>query len=148
MSTKTNPQSEEPAIRAMIDRFIEGVRAKDPSKLMELYAKDVVLYGMAPPLQEKGIEPLFAASKTWLSSWEGPLEFESTDLKISAGTDVAFSHMLNHVRGKKRDGQPVDMYWRATVCFRKIDNRWFVTHEHLSEPFDMNTLQANLDLKP
>lgn len=148
MSTQANARSEESAIRAMIDRFVEGVRAKDPAMLMKLYAKDIVLYGMAPPLRERGLEPLFAASQAWLSSWEGPLEFDFTDLQISAGADVAFSHMLNHVRGKKRDGETVDMWWRATVCFKKIEGRWFVTHEHLSEPFDMKTFQAQLNLKP
>jgi uncharacterized protein (TIGR02246 family) len=148
MSSSTVKTPEEEAIRSMIDTFTAAVRAKDVPKLMTLYARDVVLYGMAPPLREKGIEAMQRLSEGWLSSWEGPLEFESTDLRISAGSDVAFSHMLNHVRGKKRDGEAVDMWWRVTVGFQKSEGRWFVTHEHISEPFDMQTFKAALDLKP
>ena len=40
------------------------------------------------------------------------------------------------------------MYWRATVCFRKLDGEWTVTHAHTSVPFDMETWRAALDLEP
>jgi len=42
----------------------------------------------------------------------------------------------------------VDMWWRATNCFRKIDGKWVVAHGHSSEPFDMESGKALLDLKP
>jgi hypothetical protein len=29
------------------------------------------------------------------------------------------------------------MWWRTTICFRKIDGKWMVTHEHNSVPFDV-----------
>ena len=64
------------------------------------------------------------------------------------GDDVAFSHSLNHVSATTKDGQRLDMYWRATVCFRKLDGSWTVTHTHSSVPFDMETGQASLDLEP
>jgi ketosteroid isomerase-like protein len=40
------------------------------------------------------------------------------------------------------------MFWRATVCFEKLNGQWLVTHEHSSVPFNMETMQASLDLKP
>jgi ketosteroid isomerase-like protein len=40
------------------------------------------------------------------------------------------------------------MYWRATLCFRKIDGQWTVTHTHASVPFEVETGRASLDLKP
>jgi ketosteroid isomerase-like protein len=24
------------------------------------------------------------------------------------------------------------MWWRTTVCFRRIDNKWMITHQHAS----------------
>lgn len=148
MKSTENKGTDEAAIRSMIDDYIAGVREKDVSKLMRLYARDVVTYGMAPPLQEKGIELLEKQSKAWLETWEGPLILEPVDLKISASGDVGYSHMLNRVRGQKKGGDAVDMYWRVTLCFRKNEGRWFVTHDHNSEPFDMTTFKARLDLKP
>ena len=40
------------------------------------------------------------------------------------------------------------MWIRATLCYRKIDGKWMVTHEHVSVPFDPESGQASLDLKP
>jgi ketosteroid isomerase-like protein len=40
------------------------------------------------------------------------------------------------------------MWWRTTVCFRKIDEKWMVTREHNSVPFDPKSGKASLDLKP
>lgn len=36
----------------------------------------------------------------------------------------------------------------ATVCFHKIDEKWMVTHEHNSVPFDAKSGKASLDFKP
>ena len=55
---------------------------------------------------------------------------------------------LNRIIGMKTDGKKIDMYWRATVCCRKIDRKWMVTHEHNSVPFDLESGRASLDLKP
>jgi ketosteroid isomerase-like protein len=32
-------------------------------------------------------------------------------------------------------GPRLDMWWRATICYRKIDGAWLVTHEDASVPF-------------
>jgi ketosteroid isomerase-like protein len=40
------------------------------------------------------------------------------------------------------------MWVRATLCFRKTNGKWVVTHQHLSAPFDPASGQASLDLKP
>jgi hypothetical protein len=40
------------------------------------------------------------------------------------------------------------MWWRATVCYRKIDGKWMITHEHASVPFNVESGKASLDLTP
>lgn len=40
------------------------------------------------------------------------------------------------------------MWWRMTIGYRKIDGTWMVIHEHNSVPFDTETGQASLGLKP
>jgi ketosteroid isomerase-like protein len=40
------------------------------------------------------------------------------------------------------------MWWRATVCYRKLDGQWMITHEHASVPFDAQSGQASLALEP
>ena len=68
--------------------------------------------------------------------------------RIAADEDVGFCHGLHHVNGTRTDGTTLDMWWRATVCFRKLDRKWMVTHAHSSVPFDVNSGRASLDLKP
>ncbi len=47
------------------------------------------------------------------------------------------------------DGEKVDMWLRETLCFRKIDGKWKITHEHESVPFCMDgSFKAAVDLKP
>jgi hypothetical protein len=61
---------------------------------------------------------------------------------------MAFSRSLDHLTGTRTDGEKTDVWVRATVCFRKIDGQWKVTHEHISVPFDMETFKASVHLKP
>jgi ketosteroid isomerase-like protein len=62
---------------------------------------------------------------------------------------VAFSHSLNRISGKRTNGEETDVWVRATACFRKMDGKWKVTHEHFSVPFYMDgSGRAAVDLKP
>lgn len=70
------------------------------------------------------------------------------NLQVAAAGDVAFCHSLNHITGTLRTGGEVDMWVRTTVCFREIDGRWVVTHEHTSSPFNAETGLASMDLNP
>ena len=74
--------------------------------------------------------------------------YEIRDLSITAGDEVAFSHGLSHVSATKKDGGQLDMWWRTTVCFSKVEGKWNVVHEHNSVPFDVGSGKASLDLKP
>jgi PhnB protein len=51
--------------------------------------------------------------------------------------------------GTKTDGQKVDLWFRQTLCFRKINGTWAIVHEHESVPFCMDgSFRAAIDLKP
>lgn len=138
----------EDQIRALIDDRVKAVRAKDIEGAMSSSAPDIVSFDVINPLQYVGLEALGKRLEDWFSSFQGPIGHEICELNITAGDDVAFSHSLNRVIGTKTDGQKIEMYWRATGCYRKIDGKWMVTHEHNSVPFDPQNGKASLDLKP
>ena len=48
--------------------------------------------------------------------------------------------------GHRRDQTWHDMWWRATVCCRKINGEWMITHERSPVPFDVESDKASLDL--
>ena len=147
--TSANGQTHsERQIRALIDDLAIAIRIKDVDALMGHYAPDVLTFDLLPPLQYSGADAIRKRVSDWFSSFQGPIGFAMLNLSITAGDDVAFCHSLNGVSGASRDGAPIDMWWRATNCFRKIDGEWLVTHGHSSEPFDMESGKALLDLKP
>ena len=148
MTTETGSATNEAHIRALVYDWASALRAKDINRLMASYAPDVLTFDVVNPLQRKGLDAARKRAQEWISSWQGPIECEIRELTIITGDNVAFSHNLSRFNGKKMDGGDIDMWIRVTLCYRKIDGRWNVTHEHVSVPFDPESGHASLDLKP
>jgi uncharacterized protein (TIGR02246 family) len=148
MTTATGKALEEAQIRNLIDDWLKAVRNKDVNASMSSLAPDILSFDVVNPLQHIGSDASRKRAEAWFSSFQGPIGCEIRDLSITAGDDVAFSHGLSHVSATKTDGGQLDMWWRTTVCFRKIDGKWTITHEHNSVPFDVESGKASLDLKP
>ena len=147
--TENEAASGEAEIRALIEERNRAIRAKDVAAALVGYAADVLSYDLIDPLRHTGREAIARRLEQWFSQFrEGPIGFEMRDLRIVAGGDAAFCHSLNHVDGVTKEGKPIDMWWRATSGFRKLDGRWMVVHEHASVPFDMESGRASMDLKP
>ena len=139
---------DEPHIRALIDDRAKAIRDKNVNGAISSIAPDILSFDVVNPLQQMGSDASKKRAEDWFSSFEGPIDYEIRDLSITAGDSAAFSHGLSHVSATRTDGGQLDMWWRTTVCFRKIDEKWMVTHEHNSVPFDVESGKASLDLKP
>jgi ketosteroid isomerase-like protein len=133
--TAAGTAKDEADIRRLFDGWAEAVRAKDIDGALRGYAPDLLAFDLINPLRYVGLDDLRSRLADWFLSFAGPIGYENRDLSVAASQDVAFSHSLNHVNGTTTDGQKIDMWWRATVCFRKIDGEWMVTHSHTSEVF-------------
>ncbi|HWN97852.1 MAG TPA: nuclear transport factor 2 family protein [Blastocatellia bacterium] len=148
MASADSKAIDEAQISKLIDDQANAVRAKDVNGSISNYSADIVSFDVVDPLQKLGLDACRKRAKEWFSSFQGPIDYQISERNITTGDDVAFCHSLNRVRGTKTDGGSIEMWWRATVCYRKIDGRWMVTHEHSSVPFDVRTGKASLDLKP
>ena len=148
MTTATSQTTDETQIRALIDDRINAVRAKDVDAASANVAPDIVSFDVVNPLRSIASGSSRKRAAEWFASFAAPIGFEVSDLNITASGDVAFSHGLNHVSATKADGEKLDMWWRATTCFRKSDGKWLITHEHNSVPFDITNGKASLDLRP
>ena len=148
MATAKTKATDEVQIRKLIDDRIEATRSKNVEGAMASIGPDVLLFDVVNPLRYSGSDALRKRAEEWFSSFQGPLGLDVCDLSIATGDGVAFSYSLNRVSATRIDGKKLDMWWRSTVCYRKIDGRWMVTHEHNSVPFNVETGRASLDLKP
>jgi len=147
MPTSTTPTREDAQIRECMDALAQALRAKDINALMAQYAPDNVTFDLRPPLQV-GVDAYRKNFEAWFASVRGPIDYEIRDLRITMSDDVAFCHYLGRVKSTRTTGEKADYWVRVTSGFQKMNGQWMVIHEHVSVPFNLETMQALLDLQP
>jgi uncharacterized protein (TIGR02246 family) len=148
MTTQQSKASEEVQIRQLLDQWGKALRAKDLNTLMSYYAPDILTFDIVPPLYYQGVDAYRKNFEVWFASVQGPIDYETRDLRLTIGDEVAFCHSLNQVRSTRITGETTATWVRVTVGFRKMEGTWRITHEHVSVPCDMETSHASLDLTP
>jgi ketosteroid isomerase-like protein len=152
MVSSTVQGHDEAQIRQLIGEQAIAMRTRDAERILaSRYAPEIVKFDLAPPLQHTGPELLDVRGlQSWFAGFDGPIDYEIRDLTVTAGEDVAFAHSLNRLSTTPRGAtQKFDLWFRATVCLRKLDGTWRITHEHNSTPFYMDgSFRAAVDLQP
>jgi ketosteroid isomerase-like protein len=149
---------DEAQIRALLADMEAGYHAKDARRVAAAYAPGIVMYDLAPPLRtRRGEKSEIGGGRTvdmttaegiqaWMDGFgDAAFEYETRDLEVAVGGDVAFAH------GLARMGSPgvFSLWFRETYGLRKTDGRWRITHIHGSVPFYMDEAsKAALDLRP
>jgi uncharacterized protein (TIGR02246 family) len=147
MPTTPSTTQDEAEIRARLAEWAQALRAKDLDALMKLYAPDVVTFDLMPPHRVPDAAHYRKNFERWFDVMPGPIDYEVQDLRIAAGDRVAFCHSLSHLQGTRANGEKSDYWVRVTVGFEKRNDRWLMTHDHVSMPLDMETMQAVRDLR-
>ena len=127
MTTANSSAVDQAQIVKLIDDWVDAIRNRDVEASLSNYSKNVTLFDIAEPLKYFGLDAVRRRLSEWLSTFQGSLGCETHDLRIAADGDVAFSHSLNHVNGTMTDGTKLDMWWRQTICYRKMNEQWMVT---------------------
>ncbi|RWH71106.1 MAG: DUF4440 domain-containing protein [Mesorhizobium sp.] len=140
--------SAETQIRALLDSRSAAMGDKDIDWVMSLYSPDIVYFDLVPPLQYAGSSALRERFSDWFGRWTGPIGQELGDLKVIAGDNVAAAWMLIRTSGTLKTGQDVDYWVRVSNGFQRSGDSWFITHEHVSLPVNMQTRTAVMDLAP
>ena len=149
MAINNSKTTDEVQIRQLIDWWTRAIRDKNIEAAVSHYAGDILLYDLAPPLVHTGVEAYKKELAEWFVTFEGSIGFEVQDLSLTVGNGVAFATSLNHITGKRTNGEQTDVWVRATIGFAKEDGGWKATHEHFSVPFYMDgSNKAAVDLKP
>lgn len=136
----------EAEVREVIDAWANALRAKEAGGVTALQTEDIVQFALAPPLRAEALDR--DRLEEWFSSWQGRIDYEIRDQRITAGEDVAFSHSLNRMRATTTDGDETELWFRQTMCLRKLGGKWRIAHEHDSVPFYMDDARAAIDLEP
>jgi ketosteroid isomerase-like protein len=135
-------------IRALLESLSEALRTKDIDRLMSHYSPDIVYFDVPPPLRFVGSAALRGRFLQWFDSYESSISLEVRDLNILANGDIAVAYWLSRAKGTLKDGREVGAWVRATSCYKRSNDRWLVTHEHISLPIDPQSGSAAWDLVP
>jgi ketosteroid isomerase-like protein len=143
-------ESNEAEIRAMEAAMIEAYAAKDLDKGLAAYVQDETLFvfDAIPPRQYVGIKAWRADNEGFIALFQGPLKAEMSDLSVTANGKLGFGHNIQHFSGTDKNGKPIDMTFRVSDGYKKIDGKWMIAQEHISFPVDIATGKADLSSKP
>ncbi|MFF2507669.1 YybH family protein [Streptomyces sp. NPDC058067] len=139
---------DEAEIRRQIGMIAERLQAKDPEGLKKFYATDIVSFDIEPPLQSVGVEEKL---KNWapVFTFFESVTYEVRELTLTVGDDMAFGHAFARLSGTLKDGTAMGGMWvRVTYGFRKIDDTWLLTHDHVSVPLDIASGKGVVGLEP
>jgi uncharacterized protein (TIGR02246 family) len=142
--------NDEQAIRQLLQTRPEATRRGDVDGMVAAYARDVVIFDIAPPLSHKGSEATdTGALREWLATWEGPVEVQLDQVQVRVEGDTAFAFGYLRMTGTKKKEGKQDMWMRSTVCLTRRDGDWKIVHEHTSLPMKMDGSQkVAADLTP
>ena len=125
--------SEQTEIRGFIERWALAVQTGDLDGVLRDHAEDIVMFDVPPP--EGGVRGLDAYRRTWppFFAWlqQGGM-FQIDAMDVTAGSDVAFAHVLLRCSTPDALEKQPDKRLRLTIGLRKRDRCWIVTHEHHS----------------
>ena len=120
-------------IRELITDWSTAVRDGDLAGVLADHAEDIVMFDVPPP--HEGVRGLDAYRGTWPPFFEWQRRagsFEITELKVTAGEDVAFAWALLKCATREQQLATPALRLRLTIGLEKRDGRWTVTHEHHS----------------
>jgi uncharacterized protein (TIGR02246 family) len=120
-------------IRALIERWAEGVHAGDLQTVLADHADDIVMFDVPPP--EEGVRGMDAYRDTWPPFFEWQRQgasFEIVELDVTAGDDIAFAWALLRCGTPEELTADPQTRLRLTIGLRKQAGRWTVAHEHHS----------------
>jgi ketosteroid isomerase-like protein len=145
-----NANSEEQEIRALEDRYVAAVNAKEVNMIMKGYVpgNELFVFDLGLPRQHPGWDAYKKDWEDFFAVMPGPLKLNVMDLSITIAGKIAYSHSIQHLSCTNKDGSPVEMNASVTDVYRKIGGKWLIVLEHLSVPIHIATGRAEMMSNP
>lgn len=127
--------SNEEQIRSRVEAWAKAAWERNWDGVAAWHHPGFVMYDVPPPFQSVGLD---AYRKTWDLFWrgleKGPQAFRVVSLQITAGADVAFCYAPMKCIYYDDANQRIELDFRLTIGFKKIEGEWWFIHEHHSVP--------------
>lgn len=116
----------EQEIRKIIEDWAAAVAAGDRRAILARHSPDLLMYDF--PDTKEGIGAYNEQWDYFYINPRGSISFRPSDIRVTAGDDVAFVTCMIHCDGTSAG--PLD--FRLTTGLRRIGDEWTITHEHHS----------------
>jgi len=127
-------QTNESAVRDLLERWAAAVRAKNMPEVLSNHASEFVMFDVPPPFESRGLAAYEDTWKLFCSNQPEPVTFDIKWLEVVAGDDVAFAFAHMQCIEPAEKVQRTRLDFRLTVGLRKLEGRWTIVHEHHSVP--------------
>lgn len=139
---------EEAEIRREFEDWFKKAAAKDLDGIMTKIAGDVVSYEHDAPLFHRGAAAVRDVCAKGFQAMEGEFSWDIPDIQIIVRCDIAVTWGLNRMRAKLPGQQTFESWSRGTRIFQKTGGHWRMIHQHVSYPYDPETGEVKLFLRP
>jgi ketosteroid isomerase-like protein len=134
MAEITNQQAnDEDEIRDLITRWSQAVRDENLAGIRAEHDAGILMFDVPPPFLSRGLDAYMATWQMFFAWQAKPVEFAFRDVEITAGKEVAFATAIGRCADLS-SGEKLQLDFRLTMGFRKLDGRWRIMHEHHSIP--------------
>jgi ketosteroid isomerase-like protein len=134
------------AVRHVIHAQADAIRRKDADAVMACNTPGIRAFGIVAPLRQPDAATIREQLEYWFAAFAGPLDCEVHEPDISTLGDTACARFLQRFSGINMRGMTVELWVRVTMELHRIDGRWLVAHEHLSDPLDHDAAPAQSKL--
>ena len=127
-------QTNENAMRDLLERWAAAVRAKNMAEVLANHAPDFLMFDVPPPFESRGLAAYEETWKLFTPASQTLLPSISSGLRLLPEVTFAFAiaHMQCVEPTEKAHRTPLDFL--LTVGLRKVEGRWIIVHEHHSVP--------------
>jgi ketosteroid isomerase-like protein len=139
-----NSTAHEEQIRALVINRVKALTGRDIHASSSGLGPDAQLCTAVTQPASSGSHAIRKSLTEEFSSFQGPIAYEITNLRIAVFDDVAFCRSLNRGSATQTNGRTIDKWWLATVCLCNTDGTWAITHEHSSVAFDLSSCRRSL----
>ncbi|MFO1358665.1 YybH family protein [Plasticicumulans sp.] len=148
-NTQTQNTQTHSEVLAVLETWLDAIRAGDLDAIGRHYAADVSAYDAVGPLRFQG-RPAYAEHwRRCLEFCEGETIYEPQPPAVFADSQLAVVHFLLRCGKRKADGSEESSWMRTTLGLRcEAGSHWLIFHEHSSIPFDMESGQTQFGLTP
>jgi ketosteroid isomerase-like protein len=108
----------------------------------------IVSYEHQQPLEYRGAQAVRESCRLGFEQMKGDVRWDVPDLHVVVRGDIAVTWGLNRMRAQERGQPAVELWSRGTRIFQRLDGRWKMIHQHVSFPYDPETGNARITLKP